>query len=215
MAASLVYQTYYLQGQAPEHYQCNQVPFTDLRERFVLVYIQPKLLACVGVGLISLFVAYMHSSSVNQMTRYTIPNVRWNLLNMKQHTNYLYVSNFCFVFDHLAINGGLQVFQSELGPENVFKIWWIWQVVMFIITNILAPLAAIYVAVIEYPEFSGLRGRRFPGQKKPREQQILPAGRVKIEQALRNTLMVRSSTSHFTIISTERQAAEFPAVEIF
>ena len=194
---------------------CNQVPFPDLREKFILLYIKPKLLACVGVALVSIFLAYMNSSSVNQMSRYTIPNVRWNLLNMKQHTNYLYVSNFCFVFDHLAINGGLQVFQSELSPENVFKIWWIWQVVMFLITNILAPLAAIYAAGTEYPEFSGLRGRRFPGQKKPREQQILPAGRVKIEQALRNTLMVWSSTILFTNKSTERQAAAFPAVETF
>ena len=192
---------------------CNQLPFPDLRETFILVYIKPKLLACVGVALVSFFLAYMHSSSVKQMTRYSIPTVRWNLLNMKQHKNFIYVSEFCFVFDQLAVNGGLQVFQSELGPENVFKIWWTWQVVMFIITNILTPLAAIYAAGTEYPEFSGLRGRRFPGQKKPREQQILPAGRVKIEQALRNTLMVRSS--HYTIIIKGRQAAEFPAVQIF
>ena len=99
----------------------------------------------------------------------------------------------------------------------MFRVWWTWLLVMFMITNIVAPLAVIYTAVIEYPEFSGLRGRRFPGQKKPREQPILPRGRIEIEQVLKNTAIIQPSSS-FVIsssLSTNRQNPEIPAVEIF
>ena len=44
----------------------------------------------------------------------------------------------------------------------------------FFIIHILTPLYIFCVAKKEYPEFSGLKARKYPGQENPRRQVLIP-----------------------------------------
>merc|ERR1711954_52797 len=97
-----------------------------------------------------------------------------NLINMKQHCTFFLLVLLLIIFDQLVINIVFQVFYSSLGPDLVFQIWWLWHLLMFSIFSILFPLVIYYIGQTQYPEFSGLEARRFPGQEKPRVGKILP-----------------------------------------
>ena len=152
---------------------CNQIPFSDSKESIIQL-LKPKLMTCFMTCLYTLALVYIYTSAKRQRSKYSIPRTRWNLINIDQHFVYILSIIFCLLFDQLVINVIIQVFHSQLGEAVVFQIWWIWHLVMFIIINVMAPLAIIHVARTEYSEFTGLRGRRFPGQEKPRVQPIVP-----------------------------------------
>ena len=81
---------------------------------------------------------------------------------------------FFLTSEQLIINVYLQAFHSQLGVKTVFRIWWIWQLVMFIMIHLIAPLLIIVTATKEYPEFSDLKAHRYPGHEKPRKIKIEP-----------------------------------------
>ena len=197
---------------------CNQMPFPEPGDKIIELHVKPKLMTCAIGGLYCLSLVYIHASSKKKKARYSIPRRRWNLLNIDQHAFYLQLIHFCIQFDQVVINVIIQVFHSQLGVESVFLIWWTWHLVMFLITNMLAPLTIDYLARREYPEYKGLQGRRFPGQEKPRAEPLLPdrtflgyESRVcpglESHQAIRN----RSQPSQ---PSCSREVALFTSVEV-
>ena len=151
---------------------CNQIPFPDIGD--VEFHVKPKMVTVFIVGLYMLSLAYIHSSSNKQTKFHGIPKRRWNLLTINQHALYLHLTGICVEFDQLVINIILQVFNTEIGPKNVFRIWWFWHLVMFFIANVIATIVIIIVAEREYPEFNGLSPKTYPGQEKPRSIEIHP-----------------------------------------
>ena len=88
----------------------------------------------------------------------------------------------------------LEMFYAELGADGVFKLWWIYHLVMFLQCYILAPVLIIWNAHRKFPEFSGLEGKTFPGQEKPRTLPIVPR-RGETDQGLSKTIIPVKNTS--------------------
>ena len=153
---------------------CNRKPFPQGKENFISFHVKPKMMSCFLTGFYALTLFYIHTSAKKKKTRYSIPRRRWNLMNIDQHAFYCHLFFFCVLFDQLIINIILQVFHSQLGVDVVFKIWWFWHLVMFVLINVVSPLGICFAAIRQYPEFNGWEARRFPGQEKPRVQPKIP-----------------------------------------
>ena len=153
---------------------CNRKPFPQDRESFISFHIKPKMMVCFLTGFYCLTLFYIHTSVQKKKARYSIPRRRWTLMNFEQHALYLCLLGSCALFDQLIINIILQVFHSQFGVDVIFQIWWLWHLVMFLSINVLAPLPIICAAKLQYPEFNGLKARRFPGQEKPRVEPKVP-----------------------------------------
>ena len=151
---------------------CNKVDKWE-EENFISNSVKPKMIICFISGWYAFFIFYMTISARKHSAKYSIPRRRCNAINMTQHCILSLLYPFLIMIDQI-INAVVQVFYSSLGPDLVFQIWWLYHLLMFSILNILAPLVIYYIAWTQYPEFSGLRARRFPGQEKPRMGKILP-----------------------------------------
>ena len=151
---------------------CNKLQFSELSK--VEFHVKPKLLSCMGVVLYMMACIFFQTSARRQRVKYGIPKRRCNLITIDQHALYLHLIGVCLMGDQLIINICIQVFHSALGVEDVFKIWWMWHLTIFVLIHIIAPYLIISIANKEYPEFEGLKGRTFPGQEKPRPQPISP-----------------------------------------
>ena len=152
---------------------CELSPLPDFTENIVYS-IKPKLLTCFTIFLYLLCVLFFVLSSKNQKKRYSIPKARQNVLDLNQHFLYLCLIGFFLTAEQLVINVYVQAFHSQLGVKTVFRIWWIWQLVMFIMIHLIAPILIIVTATKEYPEFSDLKAHRYPGHEKPRKMKIEP-----------------------------------------
>ena len=121
------------------------------------------------------------------------------------------------IFVQLVINIFFQVFYSSLGPDMVFQIWWVWHLLMFSIINILAPSAICYDARTNYPEFSGLKARRFPGQEAPRMGQIIPRRYLEkhqITSRVLSTVEYHTRTQPCTLADQSRNRKVFETLTI-
>ena len=63
---------------------------------------------------------------------------------------------------------------AKLGADGVFKIWWFYQLLMFLQLYLILPCWLIWIAHKHFPEFSGFEAKPYPGQQKPRTQAIVP-----------------------------------------
>ena len=86
----------------------------------------------------------------------------------------------------------------------------------------MAPLIVYYVASTEYPEFTGLKARTYPGQEKPRQQPIVPERRFGHEQGkdqtIRRKLRVRrelKSKYYQVLPRITEEGANFTTVDIY
>ena len=70
----------------------------------------------------------------------------------------------------------------SLEPHIVLQIWWSRHLIMFLLIHVLSPLCIYYCAMRQYPEFNGLKARRFPGQEQPRRQVLIPRREIFIEK---------------------------------
>ena len=103
-----------------------------------------------------------------------IPKVRRNLISLEQQVLYSRLYAFLLIFDQLVINTLCQSFSTLVGTHAVFTFWWIWNLIMFFFLFIMTPAVWIFWALRDFPEFTNLRGKRYPGQEPPRVQQIIP-----------------------------------------
>ena len=151
---------------------CNQTDFPDQSNKDF--HVKPKLLISIGVLLYMSAIAFFQYTASRQQKMYNIPKRRQNLMTIKQHTFYNHLIGICFLIDQLILNTFIQVFRTSLGARTVLQIWWVWHLLMFCIIHVLAPLCIFYDATHKYPEFSGLKARKYPGQEKPRRQALIP-----------------------------------------
>ena len=151
---------------------CNQIEFPDKSNKDF--HVKPKLLITIGVILYMTAITFFQHTASRQKKRYNIPKRRQNLMTIKQHTFYNHLIGICLLFDQLILNTFIQVFHTSLGAHTVLEIWWVWHLLMFTLIHILAPLYIYYCATSQYPEFSGLKGRQYPGQQTPRRQVLIP-----------------------------------------
>ena len=90
----------------------------------------------------------------------------------------------------------------------------------------MAPIIVYYVASSEYPEFTGLQARTYPGQEKPRQQPILPERRFSNSQAKTQRIKKKTRVEKQQVVRKKRQhnqilpriseeVANFTIVEIY
>ena len=123
--------------------------------------------------------------------RYGISKRFQNIIGLRMNCIYALVCNeFTGLFHGLKL-AFLQYFQEDLGMEQVFVIWWLgnimnilceWKVLaLFLIVKrfflgcrLLFNVLIFLRASKTLPEFSGFKGRVYPGQIKPRYQKPEP-----------------------------------------
>jgi hypothetical protein len=64
---------------------------------------------------------------------------------------------------------------------------------MYILLQVMAPLFIIHFAMKDYPEFSGLKGKIFPGQEKPERLFLVDDHHMKIIGKIPRTMTSFSS----------------------
>ena len=151
---------------------CYQLEFPEKNNKDF--HVKPKLMISIGVSLYMVSLFFFQHSANKQKRFYSIPKRRQNLITLNQHICYNHLIGICFLFDQLFINPFIQVFHTSLGVHTVIQIWWSWHLVMFCLIHVLAPLCIFYFPTQHYPEFRGLKGRKYPGQEKPRRQDLTP-----------------------------------------
>ena len=120
---------------------------------------------------------------------HSIRTLQINLMDLRQH--FIFCNLFIYrLFLDQGLNLFIQTYYKELGSENAFTIWWIF----FYFENVgkrkkwyldtsktvksglrfIFSMKVYFNARRRLQEFSGLRGRRFPGQESPRPPTITP-----------------------------------------
>ena len=160
---------------------CQQIPISELSQKDL----RGKLATTAVLILGTLALMYMSNTSLKRKTGCSIPKVRRNVISFEQHAFYSRLYAFLLIFDQLVINTFCQSFSTVIGTHSVFVFWWVWNLIMFIFLFILTPIIWIFWALRDFPEFTNLRGRRYPGQELPRLQPILPYRNFTIEHTPR------------------------------
>ena len=163
---------------------CTQSHIPEFLEEKVNIKfsVKPKLTSIAIMMMFLLSSLYFYKSAKRQTKRYKIPTHRRNLMDIKGNLMVVTLIAVNLIADQL-INIPLEVFYSQLGAGGVFKVWWIWHLIMFVQIYILAPAMIICTAQREFLEFNGLKGTTFPGQEKPRPLSVVPH-RGEIENGL-------------------------------
>ena len=195
---------------------CNQIEFPDKSNKEF--HVKPKLLISIGVSLYMAAITFFQHTASGQKKLYNIPKRRQNLMTIKQHTFYNHLIGICVLFDQLILNTFNQEFHTSLGAHTALQIWWVGHLLMFYLIHILAPLCIYYFASRQYPEFSGLKGRKYPGQEKPRRQVPIPRreiliGKPKLKEFLSKTNVRKQggSKTKTVFISVLPEIREEPA----
>ena len=154
---------------------CNELPLPGQPEAgFIKFYIKPKLMLVFVASFYTAANVYIVNSSKKQTSRFKIPRQRRSPLTIIQQSTWVHLYAACTQIDQLVVIAGIQMFNSRLGENMSFEIWWYWNLLMFLTINILAPATIIYLAYKDFLEFRGLRGKSFPGQDKPRKMNVQP-----------------------------------------
>ena len=113
-------------------------------------------------------------------------------MDFKQH--FIYCNLFLYrIFLDQGLNLFIQTYYKEIGPEIAFNIWWMFFYIVnigkntevlcrhFVLKNLfiqgirfLFGMKIYFDAKSRLQEFSGFRGRRYPGQECPRPPFIEP-----------------------------------------
>ena len=149
---------------------CHQNPISELTQSEIV----GKLGVTMIVVLFMLALLHMKRSALKHSKVHHISKARRNILTFRQQTSFLHLILIILIVDQLIVNSVCQIFNNYLGTALVFKIWWIWNLVMFLVTYFLYPIKFIFLAWRDYPEFTDLRPNRFPGQESPRKNPIIP-----------------------------------------
>lgn len=123
---------------------------------------------------------------------HSIRKLQINLMDIKQQ--FIFCNLFLYrLFLDQGLNVFIQIYYREIGPENAFTIWWMFfyfenfgkdkvcrsfsfslTCVSILGLRFLFSLRIYLNAKSRLQEFSGLQGRRFPGQESPRPLSITP-----------------------------------------
>ena len=155
---------------------CSQTHIPEFLEDTVnvTVSVKPKILIITMLIIILVFNIYCYISARRQRALHNIPKHRVNLMNIQ--VNFLIPFQICIHgISHQLLNIPFEIFYSQLGVHNVFKIWWSYHLLMIVLIQILTPSLIIYSARREFQEFNGLKAATFPGQEKPRPLPVFPA----------------------------------------
>ena len=117
----------------------------------------------------------MHFVILSGYLQFDLFQIELRKLLSRQHailTNYLLAIGV--IIDQVIVGPMLHIFNSMIGVDNTFLLWWSWHLLFFFVLHIIAPICMIYIATSSYPEFNGLQPRTFPDQQGPRRNIIVP-----------------------------------------
>ena len=155
---------------------CNKMSIAELTGSDI----QAKLIT-ISVLMLTIFgLLFMKSSVMKKRKVLSIPKTRWNLINFSQHSMYLQLFLLLLFVDQVGVNTICQIFNQFLGTKLVFQLWWIWNLIMFLLLYVGMAIVLIFWALRDFPEFTNLRPRLFPGQEEPRKLVVVPERLVTI-----------------------------------
>ena len=135
--------------------------------------VKPKLIVMTSMLLIIISVIFFTTSAHKQKRKRQIPKTRQNLMTMKHQLCHLVI--FCLSVVFVQIQDlVMTLFYEEIGVDNVFKIWWTFQLLWLLILQVILPICTYANAINRFKEFRGLIGKQFPGQETPRPLEIRP-----------------------------------------
>ena len=157
-------------GSHSKQHQCKMLPIDYGGDMDVIIKLsyKPKILICTLALIFLFYVVWMYKFSLNFSKKSLILSFRRNIITMKTQT-ILTVSILLYLIYDQLVSKFNESFNSLIGPENAFKVWWTSRLIEKIVFIFVKNSFLLYQSYEQFPELFGLQGRQFPDQEKPRQ----------------------------------------------
>ena len=135
--------------------------------------VRPKLITITITLICVFFTLYWTKAAKKERKRYKIPTLNKNVMNIDDNMMVVWLVGINSIVEQL-FNILLEYFYAEMGVDRIFKIWWTYQLVMFIQLYLILPGVLIWNAYKKSTDFNGFKANPFPGQEKPKNIELVP-----------------------------------------